>query len=141
MMEEIKFRAFDIENKVMYPENTINLFLDLMGSVFCTDGRGKIQEVKNMKLLQFTGFKDKNGKEIYEGDIVQYLDGNEWSTESGYNCEEFNNHGVVFFDTECGRYDVTNKQGISYEDLFDCGVDFVVLGNIHENTELLKKEV
>ncbi|MBJ9983551.1 hypothetical protein IBT50_25420 [Bacillus sp. S70] len=87
---------------------------------------------------QYTGLTDAEGNKIYEGDIVQYLDGNEWSTESGYDCEEFDNHGAIFFDEECGRYDVKNKQGIGYDDLFDCGVDFKIIGNIYENPELLQ---
>jgi uncharacterized phage protein (TIGR01671 family) len=139
-MKKTKFRFWDEKEKVMYPAGTINLFLDSMGDVVCYHD-GKLTALLNMRILQYTGLNDNNGKEIYEGDIVEYLDGTEWSTESGYDCSEYNNRGVIFFDNECGRYDVTNKEGVSYDDLFDCGIDLVVLGNIYENPDLIKNEV
>ncbi|WP_200792855.1 hypothetical protein [Bacillus massilinigeriensis] len=60
-------------------------------------------------------------------------------TESGYDCEEFDNLGMIFFDEEFGRYDVTNKQGVGYDDLFDYGIDFEIAGNIYSHQELEKE--
>ncbi|ACH42287.1 YopX family protein [Bacillus paranthracis] len=131
-MSRFKFRTWDKKAEVM--EQYHYLQLSPIGQLY-HDG---MNVTDNYEIMQYTGLKDKNDKEIYEGDIVRYLDGDEWSTESGYDCEEFDNHGVIFFDEECGRYDVTNKQGISYDDLFDCGVDFEIIGNIYENPELIK---
>jgi uncharacterized phage protein (TIGR01671 family) len=129
-MREIKFRTWD--GKLMNYDPC-----DCPGDLEVT----VINDVfKEDIWMQYTGLKDKNGKKIYESDIVQYLDGKELSTENGYDCIEFDNCGVIFFDNECGRYDVTNKQGLSYDDLFDYGIDFVVLGNIHENPELLPND-
>ncbi|PRT05216.1 hypothetical protein C6352_26435 [Bacillus thuringiensis] len=136
-MREIKFRAWDEIEKRMICWYDRVFTKNNNSSMLCEYPLKNISE-SYVKYMQYTGLNDKNGKEIYEGDIVKYLDGNEWSTESGYDCEEFNNHGAIFFDEECGRYDVTNKQGIGYDDLFDCGVDFEIIGNIYENPELVK---
>lgn len=144
-MKEPKFRGYSIEtNSWHYGHGWFEIdytdeYLKEKGidqrACLLTDSYPVECELASMG--QFTGLKDNNGCEIYEGDIVQYLDGHEWSTESGYDCEEFDNNGVIFFDTQCGRYDVTNKQGLAYDDLFDCGIDFVVLGNKYENPDLL----
>ena len=126
-MKEYKFRYWDTFDKKEPKMVYFNFNKLLAGTVY--PGKETV--------MQYTGLTDKNGKDIYEGDIVSYLDGNEWSTESGYECEEFLNRGVINFDTEYARYDVTNKEGVDYEDVFEGGGDFEVLGNIYENPELL----
>ena len=62
-MREIKFRAWDKETKKMslYPQLGFNNSVDINEQIRCC---GK-------ELMQYTGLKDKNGKEIYEGDIVR----------------------------------------------------------------------
>ncbi len=60
MSREIKFRAWDEDNKVMLKPQ------DLSQSGAYWNWLGKI----DAQLMQYTGLKDKNGKEIYEGDIV-----------------------------------------------------------------------
>jgi hypothetical protein len=130
-MRGIKFRAWDKDNKEMIyqSENTTKpngimeaqFTFDEMGAWIFTRNYGEqvCNEVKNFELMQYTGLKDKNGKEIYEGDI----DG---SDEPMY---------VVF---ENGSF------GLKYKDMpnyFDTCIDWnrvEIIGNIYENPELLK---
>ena len=116
-MREIKFRAWDKEKKIM--------ILDLNG---WSKGYSKKYE-----LMQFTGLKDKNGKEIYEGDIIKYLPDPmplrivEWY-EYGYTCKYTKPiKGILgkgFFEINSGT--------LSF--LESCEV----IGNIYENKDLIK---
>jgi uncharacterized phage protein (TIGR01671 family) len=69
-MRQIKFRVWDKKNKKMV-ENYLSIH-DLGNQmVQVQDGDGMVLECE---LMQFTGLLDKNGKEIYEGDIIAYRD-------------------------------------------------------------------
>src|SRR5690606_21196229 len=66
LMREIKFRAWDKENEVMiYPKGV--LFDGRVVNFSC----GMLEPFEGYELMQYTGLKDKNGKEIYEGDIYK----------------------------------------------------------------------
>lgn len=72
-----------------------------------------------------TGLRDKNGKLIFEGDIVEGCD---FTAEDGY--------GVVDFDD--GSFTVSGNgfEGTFHENYW--GLDLEIIGNIHDNPELLK---
>jgi len=63
-MREIKFRAVTREGKIIKDVGCIKFFED--GSIIVNG------EIPVEKLIQYVGLKDKNGKEIYEGDIIQF---------------------------------------------------------------------
>ena len=92
-----------------------------------------VVEVKKDTICQCTGLKDKNGKLIWENDVVAYWDA--YSTESGY--AEADCIGKVVWDDETISFQVTNRLSAeSYEVLDECSV----IGNIFDNTELLESE-
>ena len=90
-------------------------------------------EIDPSTICQCTGLKDKNGKLIWENDIVAYWD--TYSTESGY--AEANCIGKVVWDAETISFQVTNRLSAeSYEVLDECSV----IGNKFDNPELLESE-
>ena len=79
---------------------------------------------------QYTGHKDNDGKRIFDGDVVGFADMS--STEAGYY--EQSCIGEVIWDKETISFQVTNRLSAeSYEVVDDC----TVIGNIHDNPELL----
>lgn len=89
--------------------------------------------VDKTTICQCTGLKDKNGKLIWENDIVGYWD--TYSAESGL--AEADCIGQVVWDDETMSFQVTNRLSAeSYEVLDECSV----IGNIFDNPELLESE-
>ena len=92
-----------------------------------------VEEIINSTICQCTGLKDKNGKLIWENDIIAYWD--TYSTESGL--AEADCAGQVVWDDETMSFQVTNRLSAeSYEVLDECSV----IGNIFDNKELLESE-
>lgn len=116
-MKNIKFRAWDYDNECMYDDSQIIIH---EGTVFI--GRIKFvhQISQDTELMQYTGLKDKNGIEIYEGDIVTHLD--------------FKEPSEVTFSKGCFRiHDFTMA---NFEAVHPISKTEVI-GNIYENSELL----
>ena len=93
----------------------------------------KIVEVDPSTICQCTGLKDKNGKLIWENDVVGF-----WDTYSTENAQaEADCIGKVVWADETISFQVTNRLSAeSYEVLDECGV----IGNIFDNPELLESE-
>ena len=104
---------------------------------------------------QYTGLTDKNGKKIFEGDILKF-DDEIWSsyyTSCGteYDSWKIENYGVVGFDDDYAKYDFVkykyNENSVEADlhenntiEFADFVKDLEVIGNIHDNPELLEVE-
>ena len=92
-----------------------------------------VYDVDRDTICQCTGLKDKNGKLIWENDVVGFWDA--YSTENGQ--AEMGCIGKVVWDDETISFQVTNRLSAeSYEVLDECSV----IGNIFDNPELLESE-
>lgn len=130
-MREIKFRAWhrELEEWTNYSINNIdgNLvdFCNKEAGCWETDKEGK-----RFVLSQYTGLKDNNDREIYEGDIVKAISFARWIGVVKYSDE---NQAFIFDDLD-KKY---RGKSTVFINQFDDG--FEILGNIYENPELLKE--
>ena len=147
-MREIKFRVWDKELNIMLTHDSysdIVISKDYEGvadEIFSLDdfntseigrfyeGLEYITEADRLDVMQFTGLHDRNGKEIYEGDIVTYID-----YDGNYEYS-YTNKGVVEYDESGAFYYFTNRYEIGMLDMDYSQIE--VIGNIHENPELLQ---
>lgn len=134
-MREIKFRAWDRKNKWMDDE----IFVGPQGiyeraSLTYDTPNLEIERSDKYELMQFTGLRDKNGREIYEGDVVKsHHDGNSYPIVFG-SCELRDSRGE--FE---GFFDGLIWDGMPFGRDVCGGTDhYEVIGNIYENQELLK---
>jgi len=122
-MRELKFRAWDLSKKKILYDEEISGYLCYF-FVGYTDCSGCAKE-KDCELMQYTGLKDKNGKEIYEGDIVTWQSRNEKCIS-----EVYYSRGQFCVDPE------HKKDWYQLEAYLD--QDMEIVGNIYENPKLLE---
>lgn len=121
MSREIKFRAWDKLSKQWIPGG---YGFHVLGEALLIGGLFQnmpLEMLNDIELMQFTGLRDKNGKEIYEGDILSW-DGSNVGAVSFEHCE------FIVGGDEKGRAMCALKGDENIE----------VIGNIHENGDLLK---
>jgi uncharacterized phage protein (TIGR01671 family) len=125
---ELKFRVWNLKRKEMFNLYGISkdyIWKDTLDGVGChgsPDYRGDVE------VMQYTGLKDKNGKEIYEGDILGDRSDEDSDKiivkyEEMENCGCCSNHSGIGFNFNRNPYTVKE--------------DYEVIGNIYENPELL----
>lgn len=130
MNRDIKFRGFDSVNKVMLPVESINF---REGYISLNEGDNSVTDTLEMiELMRYTGLKDRNGKEIYEGDIVRF-----------YNDEEYKlkpTNALVIYESAAFMLE-HKKLGKEYLGEMDIeNMCIKILGNIYDNPELLEGE-
>ena len=132
MSREIKFRCWDKYNKEMLDVEDLHWDDCTREFSIRTTMYSDYFDIEDMILMQYTGLKDKNGKEIYEGDIIKVI----------YK-DEIEIYSVIYDESFCCFRMVTVKDfpNDNFLDFADEERDlYEVIGNIYENTELLKGE-
>lgn len=129
-MRDIKFRIWDgVKNEWLASSNKDALpyyGFALVGEVMTVQSPPYWSLDEGNVVEQSTGLRDKNGKDIYEGDIVKYD----------------NSVGKVFYDSECACFNVSGFYNGSQDYptmAFNEHAVMEVIGNIHENPELLEE--
>ena len=125
-MRKIKFRAWDKENEKMMKVSSLHL----ENKEISVKENGTFHLFRMQDLMQYTGLRDKNGKEIYEGDIVLVKLG---GVSTWYKT-------VVKFKE--GAFIASLIDGEDYIYIFNRGFDnndFEVIGNIYGNKNLLEE--
>lgn len=117
-MREIKVKGWHILDKKWVSDNVLMQYITII--------KGEIIVPTNVKLVFFTGLKDKNGKEIYEGSILEHPDGERfevvWDESStGFRAKYLNDSITSMLCLQ-----INEKGGA------------VVIGTIYENEDLLK---
>jgi len=128
----IKFRAWD-GKRMLYSANGEFYWNSDMSNVQIASSTGHEFYDKPYPFMQFTGLLDNNGKEIYEGDIMQGP-----SIQKSYRVDI----GKVIYFEDYGAYIVQGKYSKNqhHENLTcDIAIDFEIVGNIHETKELLNQ--
>ncbi len=146
MSREIKFRGKSVDSSRWFYGYYLAYHVTGGGRLFHYIKNPNITvEIDPETLGEFTGLHDKNGKEVYEGDILRFPPKNDWGNNNyscfevffhdgdgnsdyniGYSMSRMHNHGAI-----CGGYIPAFKPKTVKQ--------MAVIGNIYDNPELLEK--
>ena len=138
MKREIKFRAWDKNKKVFIPTDLwaivstdFNAF-GIMLKDWEDYKEGEYFYETSQELSQFTGLTDKNGKEIYEGDLLRW---SIWILGSNFERLSSKKINAVEWSSKKGKFFIGSE-------LWDLGAysDIEIIGNIYENPNLLSND-
>ena len=129
-----KFRAyFNKYKRMIYSIGVVNENTILVDF----NGDGNLETIfltNDISLMQYSGLKDKNGSEIYEGDVCR------WTDPELFDGEIISDVFIARYSDEFLKWIGENNN--SYDDLYDFIDDrqLELIGNIYENSELLEEE-
>lgn len=126
---EIKFRAWNTSTKKMVDLKAITPFALATG--LNLDGVF-IPFTEEMKIMQCTGLKDQNGKEIYEGDVLHVL----YQDEVGFMGDDSEYVSEVYYDLESAMFAIKRPIGLDTLET-NFGKSIRVIGNIFETPEII----
>ena len=120
----IKFRAWDSR----YKEYIKDVLIENSGNIYFDDGVAT-QDDLDIRIEQFTGLKDVNGKEIYEGDII--------ITHPKYDDEQSNSGVVQYGCSHRPEFSYKSQNG-KYMSIWSSNIyrTYEVIGNVHTTPEL-----
>lgn len=144
-MNQIKFRAYNHKLKELEDVLLIcfvNEYVDVLPDRNLEGGSQESWSFKDIVLMQSTGLKDKNGVEIFEGDVIQY-DNCSWD---GIKTNYFKPKEIVKFKErkyeECyghGSYGDALFIGFIFDGYWGLPNEGEVIGNIHQHPNLLEQ--
>lgn len=139
MQDRFKFR-YNNNNKI-YDVFAIDFFHST-GQIVSLDRKETLMCKINLdNLIQCTGLKDKNGKLIYEGNVVKYFCPAEYCSDGLHKCPECysGENGSVYYDEDLAMYEYRSKSDeCPLTDNINTEEDLEIIGNIYETPELLK---
>lgn len=126
-----RFRAWDKEFKEMVQVDALVFDEQIIKATY-KNGNVVKEDIKNYVLMQSTGLRDKNGKEIFEGDILKVTNLSSW-----LEVVSFNKDKAMFVSKETER----KVEETPLYDLFNADIfEIEIIGNIHTNSELAEVE-
>lgn len=136
MNREIKYRAWLKAEKIMVTVEEINFYDETFAYIF--DNYAEVEQewieedIQNVELLQYTGLKDKTGKDIYEGDIIRYF--SEVMSKKEWICSV-----EVIGATFAVRTGKKSYMDGSFLNRLSKDEKLEIIGNIYENPNLLEE--
>lgn len=151
MVDLLRFRAWDKEFKEMVQVDAL-VFEEQIIKATYKNGNIVKEDLKNYVLMQSTGLTDKNGKEIFEGDILKFNDSwNDFCYEGyvdgeieGINFVEIESETACFVFgktkiSDSSLFYYTNEEHLTFQEIItDTSFEFEAVGNVWEHPELLE---